>query len=109
MDGLPDSRSPEALPSACCVPDAGVPGAIAMRGGNRGIVRWVYTSNPFYALSAVLFFWGLWSSCYTRDYWAFKTATLMVGLGAYSLLLAATTFLVVRWGKVWEDGRSLLV
>jgi len=109
MDGLPESRSPEAFPSACCVPDASPPGAIAMRRGTRGMVRWVYTSNPFYAISAVLFFWGLWNSCYTKDYWAFRTATLMVGLGAYSLLLAATTFLVVRWGKVWEDGRSLLV
>ena len=29
--------------------------------------------------------------------------------GRYTILLAATTFLVVRWGKVWEDGRSLLL
>jgi len=109
MNGLPESCPLESSPAESAVPGAAPPDTIVMRHGTREFVRWVYTSNPFYAASAVLFFWGLWSSCYTKDYWAFKTATLMVGLGAYSLLLAGTTFLVVRWGKVWEDGRSLLV
>lgn len=109
MASLSESRCLESSPGTCGAGDAVPPDAVALRPHSRGLLRWVYTSNPFYALSAVLFFWGLWSSCQTKDYWAFKTATLMIGLGAYSLLLAATTFLVVRWGKVWEDGRSLLV
>ncbi len=109
MNGNPQSRRVDEPLTATLVPSAAPPEAARARLRIRKLLGWVYTNNPFYALSAVLFFWGLWSSCYTKDYWAFKTVTLMVGLGAYLLLLAAATFLVVRWGKVWEDGRSLLL
>lgn len=79
------------------------------RGGPAGdLVRWIYTHNPFYALSAALVFWGLRSSFQT-DGQSFQTVALMVGLVSYTLLLALTTYLVIRWGRVWEDGRSQLL
>ncbi len=70
--------------------------------------RWLYTHNPFYAVSAGLVFWGLRSSFDTqvRD---FHTFALMGGLVAYTLLLALAAYIVIRVGKVWEDGRTLLV
>jgi len=108
MDAAGNAGS-QAPPLSRPIPERAPWDVVELKQAVRGLGRWVYTNNPFYVLSAILFFWGLWGSCYVKDYWAFKTVTFMVGLAAYTLLLAATTLLVVRWGKVWEDGRSLLV
>lgn len=71
-------------------------------------LRWVYTHNPFYMISAGLVFWGLRSSFDARV-GAIETVTLMLGLVGYTLLLIVTTWLVLRLGRVWEDGRSQLL
>ncbi len=77
-------------------------------GGARGVVRWLSTSNPFYVLSAGLFLVGLWVSFGTQtrevDTWA-----LMGGLAGYTLLLAVTACLLVRFGNVWDDVRTVLL
>jgi hypothetical protein len=72
------------------------------------IFRWVYVHNPFYLISAALVFWGLRSSFDARA-GAIQTVALMLGLTGYTLLLAVTTWLVLRLGRVWEDGRSQLL
>ncbi len=74
----------------------------------RGLLRWLYNHNPFYVLSAALFFWGLYRS-FDRTAESIETLGLMVGLVAYTVVLAVTAYLVIRLGKVWDDGRSLLV
>src|SRR5262245_29425047 len=76
--------------------------------GARGVVRWVCTSNPFYVISAGLFLAGLWMSfgSYERDEDAWA---LMAGLAGYTLLLAATAFLLVRFARVWDDARTVLL
>lgn len=77
------------------------------------LLRWVYTHNPFYVLSAALFFWGLRVSFDTTRVGVFEglgqSIGLTAGLMGYTLVLAVTTFLVIRFGKVWEDGRSQLL
>jgi len=74
----------------------------------RGVIRWVATQNPFYVVSAGLFLVGLWISFGAQgnevDQWA-----LMGGLSAYTLLLAATAMLLVRFAKVWDDVRTVLL
>ena len=70
--------------------------------------RWVYTHNPFYAISAALVFWGLRSS-FDTDVHSFHTYAFVGGLIAYTLLLAVIACLVIRLGKIWEDGRTLLL
>src|ERR1041384_399229 len=73
----------------------------------RGAVRWVCTNNPFYVLSAGLFLVGLRLSFGARaleDVWA-----LMGGLAGYTLLLALTACLLVRFGNVWDDVRTVLL
>ncbi len=79
----------------------------SVRGG-RGLLRWVCTSNPFYVLSAGLFLIGLWMSFGAQsrevDTWA-----LMSGLAGYTLLLAITACLLVRFGNVWDDVRTVLL
>jgi hypothetical protein len=70
--------------------------------------KFLYTHNPFYAISAALVFWGLRSSFDTQGS-TFHTFALMGGLVAYTMLLALAAYLVIRFGKVWQDGRILLV
>jgi hypothetical protein len=67
---------------------------------------WVCTSNPFYVLSAGLFLLGLRLSFGPQpdDTWA-----LMSGLVGYTLLLAITACLLVRFAQVWDDVRTVLL
>jgi hypothetical protein len=73
----------------------------------RHMIRWVCTSNPFYVISAGLFLAGLWVSFDSQSEagpWG-----LMTGLAGYTLLLAATACLLVRFGNVWDDVRTVLL
>ncbi len=71
-------------------------------------LRWVSTSNPFYVISAGLFLFGLRMSFSARerdtDSWA-----LMGGLAGYTLLLASAALVLVRFGRVWNDVRTVLL
>jgi hypothetical protein len=76
----------------------------------RGFARFLYSSNPFYILSADLVFVGLrisFGSGRPAPYswpWA-----LVLGLAAYTLVLATTACFLIRVGKLWDDLRSLLL
>jgi hypothetical protein len=71
-------------------------------------LRWIATNNPFYVISAGLFLAGLWISfpdpAKSEDTWA-----LMSGLAGYTLLLAGTALLLVRYCNFWDDVRTLLL
>src|SRR3954468_5542636 len=92
MTPLPDAR-PTPAPAAPRRPD---------------LARWLSTNNPFYVLSAGLFLAGLWVSFGAQSE-AVETWALMSGLGAYTLLLAVTACLLVRFGNVWDDVRTVLL
>lgn len=83
----------------------------AVRPGPRpvkALAGWLYTSNPFYAVSAALIFAGLRISFSSHG----ETSSpwgLAGGLSAYAMLLAASSYVLVRLGKVWDDVRSLLL
>ena len=74
----------------------------------RTIVRWVSCNNPFYVVSAGLFLIGLWLTFGTpnevTDNWL-----LMAGLAAYTVLLAVTAVMLIRFAKVWDDARTVLL
>jgi hypothetical protein len=74
----------------------------------RNWARWIYTNNPFYVISAVLVLYGLRISFSTSGS-AFHTVALMFGLTGYTLLLAAAAWFLIRFGKLWEDVRTLLL
>lgn len=76
--------------------------------GGRELIRWVCCNNPFYVLSALLVFVGLWVS-FGAQARAEQTWALMFGLGGYTLLLAVPACLLVRLGGVWEDVRTVLL
>src|SRR5947209_19818630 len=88
--------------------DVPVASAPPPAGGARGMIRWVGTSNPFYVLSAGLFLVGLWIS-FGEQVEAMQTWALMSGLAGYTLLLAVTACLLVRFGRVWDDVRNVLL
>jgi hypothetical protein len=85
-----------------------VPSAPPANRTGRGLIRWVCTNNPFYVLSAGLFLAGLWIS-FGGQTEEVQTWALMSGLAGYTLLLAVTAFLLVRFANVWDDMRTVLL
>src|SRR5947209_12594153 len=80
----------------------------ALAGGSRGLIRWVCTRNPFYVLSALLVCLGLWVS-FGSQAEASQTWALLSGMTGYTLLLAVTACLLVRFVGVWDDVRTVLL
>src|SRR3712207_2980590 len=76
--------------------------------GGRELIRWVCTKNPFYALSAALFLVGLWVS-FGEQAEAEDSLALLFGLSGYTVLLAVTGCLLVRFAGVWDDVRTVLL
>jgi hypothetical protein len=72
------------------------------------LLRFLYTSNPFYILSADLVFIGL-KTLHAADDRVSAVWALAASLAAYTLLLALTACALIRFGGLWEDLRSLLV
>jgi len=81
---------------------------VALAGPARGFVRFLYSSNPFYILSADLVFVGLRMS-FGAGGPAPSSSALMVGLAGYTLLMATTACFLIHVGKLWDDLRSLLI
>jgi hypothetical protein len=77
-------------------------------GYSWSIARRLYTQNPFYLLSVacVLHSTRLW---YREGAGPFDPWPLMAIIGGFILLVAATGFVLVRFGKVWDDARSILL
>jgi hypothetical protein len=74
----------------------------------KSLVRFLYTSNPFYILSADLVFVGLRMS-FGAGGPAAQSWALTMSLAGYTLLLATTACVLIRVGRLWDDLRSLLV
>src|SRR5579863_4743790 len=74
----------------------------------RQIGRFLYTHNPFYLLSVafVLHSTRLW---YREGAGPFDPWPLMGIIGGYIIVVAAVGFVLVRWGKVWDDARSIFL
>lgn len=70
--------------------------------------RFLYNHNPFYVVSALLTLYGLHVS-FADSLDPTQGWLLMRLLAGYTLLLAAAAILIVRYGKVWEDARTLVL
>ena len=73
------------------------------------IVKYIYTHNPFYAISASLMLYAVLKAYGTLEVGAINTWIMAGVLAGYTLLLAVIGVLIVRRGKVWEDARSILL
>ncbi len=75
----------------------------------RSLGKFLYTQNPFYLISCGLILYGLQLARNSYGDLASQSAFLTAGISAYSLLMAITAVVVIRLGKVWEDGRTILL
>ncbi|MBV8126115.1 MAG: hypothetical protein JO114_00460 [Planctomycetaceae bacterium] len=75
---------------------------------SRSLIRWLSCNNPFYAISALLVCLGLWVS-FGGQAQAAQTWALMAGMTGYTLLLAVTACLLVRFLGVWDDVRTVML
>lgn len=85
-----------------------LPAAPTPTGAFRQIARFLYTQNPFYLLSVafVLHSTRLW---YREGAGPFDPWPLMGIIGGYILVVAGVGFVLVRFGKVWDDARSIFL
>lgn len=71
-------------------------------------LKFCYTQNPFYLMSAGLVLYGLTLvfnvSEQSSDAW-----TLIAVLAGYTVLMACSAVFIVRFGQVWDDARSMLL
>lgn len=74
-----------------------------------GLMKLLYTQNPFYALSAALILYGLYRVFRADDAAVEHPWRLAAALCGYTAVLAVAAVLVVRLGKVWEDARSIVL
>ena len=90
-----------------------VPGSRTSVQKNRAIRCWLLRrlccQNPFYLLS-VCFVLHAVAHWYNADNGAmFSPWPLLWVITGYTLLLALTGFVVIRFGRVWDDARSILL
>jgi hypothetical protein len=72
-----------------------------------GIARFLYTHNPFYLLSVGFVLYGLRIAFMEQSNRVGAAWWLAGSLALYTLLLAGTTVFIVRWGRVWDDARTV--
>lgn len=70
--------------------------------------RFLYNQNPFYLISAALVLYGF-SVSITQDELTHSPWVLASLFSGYITLLALSAWAIVRWGKVWDDARSILM
>jgi hypothetical protein len=111
VDNLHESRGPSAQQGSAQSkqqsPDSISAGALLALPA-RGFVRFLYSSNPFYILSADLVIVGLRISFGSGGPMS-RSWALWLGLAGYTLLLATTACFLIRKGKLWDDLRSILL
>jgi hypothetical protein len=70
--------------------------------------RFLYTQNPFYLIGTLLVLFGLQQSL-GREPQLATSGMLTTLLAAYTLFLAGIATVVIRWGQIWDDARTILL
>ncbi|HEX5103807.1 MAG TPA: hypothetical protein VFV87_08360 [Pirellulaceae bacterium] len=83
-------------------------GAGAAAESVQSLVRLLYTQNPFYLIGTLLILVGLQQGLGKEPGLA-TSGLLAVGLAGFTLLLAAIAAVIIRYGKVWDDARTILL
>lgn len=79
------------------------------RSASRRLARFLYNHNPFYLLSVASVLHGTAHWLRVQGTLAASPWLLMGLIGGYIISLAAVGWLIVRFGKVWDDARSVLL
>jgi hypothetical protein len=73
-----------------------------------GILKWLYDANPFYLISTCLILYAQ-TVIFNTGNIDLNTAIAVGIIAAYTLLLAGAALFIIRFGKVWNDLRSLML
>lgn len=76
---------------------------------NRSLTQVLYNHNPFYLISACCALFAIRRVFQPLQVNYIDPWMLMVAMGGLTIVMAATAWVVVRFGKVWEDARSLML
>ena len=72
------------------------------------LVKFAYTQNPFYLVGTFLVLFGL-QQCLGNEPNLAASGLLVSLLVLYTLLLAGMAVVIIRYGRVWEDARTILL
>lgn len=78
------------------------------RGVLHALPRLLYNHNPFYPISAALTLYGIFRALGTNVTLG-GGVLMMEMLCGYTALLAVVGFLIARFGRVWDDARTILL
>ena len=76
---------------------------------HQQVGRWLWTHNPFYFISALLMLYAVRNGYGEQNIGAINCWMMMGVLAGYTLVLATIGVVIVRFGKVWDDARSILL
>jgi hypothetical protein len=113
-NGAPESNPTSEQPS---VDESGASAVVTVTPPSplQELARYLYNSNPFYALSATLILVGLHLMCKDESVLTDPHSIAAAGwlhlslLAGYTILVAGTGVVVVRIAGVWEDARTILL
>ena len=77
--------------------------------GPPGWARFLYNHNPFYLISTAFVLMGIRLAYGNVAIGELNCWLMMLTLTGYTLLVAGTGILIVRWGQVWDDARSIML
>jgi hypothetical protein len=83
--------------------------AIPAAAPRTGVWQWLYNHNPFYIISTLLMLYAVRSAYGVMAIGEINSWRLLAVMGGYTAVLATIGVLIVRWGKVWEDARSIVL
>jgi hypothetical protein len=103
-----NDETPREPPAPAEVPQAATPATPPEPNPFAEIGRYLYTSNPFYLVSAGLVLTGLGQG-FRAESDAYDPWLLGGALLAYTVLMTIASLAVIRGGKVWDDGRTMVL
>jgi len=71
--------------------------------------RFLYNHNPFYVISAGFLLYGVKLVFRPGEVEYVDPWHLLTALSCVTLAMASAAFGIVRFGKVWEDARSIIL
>ena len=74
-----------------------------------GIVKFLYTQNPFYLIGTAILLYGLRIATDSGDYFATHPHVLPMILGMVMVVMAATAVTIIKFGGVWDDARTIVL
>jgi hypothetical protein len=72
------------------------------------LLKFAYTQNPFYLVGTFLVLFGL-QQCLGNEPNLAASGLLVSLLVLYTVLLAGMAVVIIRYGRVWEDARTILL